>query len=65
MYQPEETVSTEAWREKGGLCGCSTVNQGPRLVENEAGDKGKGQVMKDLESHNEEFRSYYRSRGGF
>lgn len=57
-------MSTEAWREKGGLCGCSTVNQGIRLVENEVGDKGKGWIMKDLESHVEEFRSYSKSRGG-
>lgn len=35
-----------------------------RLVESEVGDKGKGQIiMKDLESHIKQFRSYSKSGG--
>ena len=38
-------------------------NEVTRLVENEVGDKGQGQIMKDLESHIKAFRSYFKSHG--
>lgn len=44
-------------------CWLQHSNQVTRLVENEVGEKGLGQMMKNLESHIKEFRSSFKSHG--